>query len=58
MLRLRNTMESEWRSKYEHACEEVRELKSQLISEKEVTNLENSRLKVRGEGRGLKLEGN
>ena len=49
-MRFRNTAESEWRSKYEYACEEVRELKARLSATKEVTGVENSRLKVRGGG--------
>ena len=43
-------MESEWKAKYEHVCEEMRELKGKLVAEKEMTGVENSRLKVGREG--------
>lgn len=45
-MRLRNTMESEWRSKYEQASEELRQLKQQMREGRENTFTENQRLKV------------
>ena len=47
VVRLRNSMESEWRSKYEQASEELRQLKQQVRDSRETTSAENLRLKVR-----------
>ena len=49
-MRLHSSQESEWRSKYEKVCEQLRETKGQMTMDREGTFMENSRLKVRGCG--------
>ena len=46
VVRLRNSMESEWRSKYEQAAEELRVLRQQIRGTRDTTSAENVRLKV------------
>ena len=43
---MQNSMESQWRSKYEQAAEELRVLKQQIRETRDTTSAENLRLKV------------